>query len=214
MSVALSLLDAFPALPESAFAAHRGGVRPGLLTSGLEGLPVGIRLRVLSLEDRDALIRMVDRCSPESRCARFHEPLSALPMGWARRICKVTAPRVVVAAVVEGIHHRQADQPGAPLGVPYEDEIVALAQVEPEVGGAELAILVEDSYQRTGLGLLVVCAALSVAAGNGVDRVKAHILPNNDGIRRLMSSLGLPLRYGHDDGKECLTVDISALPTR
>ena len=213
MSVALSLLDAFPALPDTALAADSGGVPAGLLSDKLKGLSAGVRLRALSEDDIDALVRMVDRCSPETRCARFHEPLSSLPVGWARKICRITGSRVVVAAVVEGIGHRQADEASASLGAPYEDEIVAFAQIEPEVGGAELAILVEDSYQRAGLGVLVLCAVLSEAARVGVQRVKAHTMPDNDGIRRLLSSADLPLRRGHDDGKECWTVDISRLAT-
>lgn len=214
VSIALSLLDAFPALPPTALAADRGGLRPDLLVDGLERLPSGLRLRSLCSDDRDALIRTVDRCSPQSRQDRFHEPLPALPIGWARSICRVSGRRVVVAAVVESIDHRQAPQLGAPLGAPYEDEIVALAQVEPEPGGAELAILVEDSYQRAGLGVLVVCAALTEAARNGIPKVKAHLLPDNEGIRRLLSSLDLPTRRGHDDGRECWTLDISRLGAR
>lgn len=57
-------------------------------------------------------------------------------------------------------------------------------------------------------------AALSEAARNGIGRVKAHLLADNDGVRRLLSSLDLPLRRGHDDGKECWTVDISGLTGR
>jgi RimJ/RimL family protein N-acetyltransferase len=215
VSVALSLLGALPSLPSSALAANGGGVRPELLLDELRGLPAEIRLRSLSEEDRHALVRMVDRSSPASRQARFHEPLTALPPGWARTICRVAGSRVVVAAVVEGISHRQADQPGAALGAPYDDEIVALAQVEPDVGGrGELAILVEDSYQRSGLGLIVLCAALAEAARLGVRRVKAYMLPDNDGIRALLSSLDLPIRRGHDDGKECWTIDIAGIAAR
>ena len=72
--------------------------------------------------------------------------------------------------MVEGIDHRLADQPDAALGAPFDDEVLALDQVEPEVGGAELAVLVEDAYQRTGLGLVVVCAALVEVARSGVPR--------------------------------------------
>ncbi len=214
MSVALSLLEAFPALPRTALAADQGGLRPDLLSQELEGLPRGLRLRALALDDAGALVRTVDRCSAKTRQDRFHEPLPSLPASWARRICRADGRRVVIAAVVEGIDHRQADQPGATLGAPYDDEVVALAQVEPEHGGAELAILVEDSYQRAGLGLLLVCAALTEAARNGLTRVRAHTMPDNEAIRRLLSSLELPTRRGHDDGKECWTVDLSGLVAR
>jgi GNAT superfamily N-acetyltransferase len=211
MSVALSLLEAFPALPRTALAADHGGVRADVISDQLVRVPHGLRLRSLSLGDADALVRTVDRCSAKTRQDRFHEPLTSLPSSWARRICVPDGRRVVIAAAVEGIDHRQANQPGAILGAPYDDEIVALAQVEPEAGSAELVILVEDSYQRAGLGVLLVCAALSEAARNGLTRVRAHIMPENEGIQRLLSVLELPTRRGHDDGKECWTLDISGL---
>jgi GNAT superfamily N-acetyltransferase len=157
------------------------------------------------------LIRTVDRCAPDTRYARFHEVLPSLPIGWARRICQVDGGRVVVAAVVEAAGHVLSDDSGAVLGAPYEDEIAGIAQVEPGFGGAELAVLVEDSYHRRGLGGLLVRAALTEAADQGIRVVKAHVLPGNDPIERLLTSLDVPVQRGHDDGKVCWTVDISSL---
>jgi GNAT superfamily N-acetyltransferase len=207
VSVALSLLETFPTLPGTALAADRYGVRPQELAADLR-LPPAIRLRSLATGDRDAVIRTVARCTPETRHARFHEPLSALPLGWARSMCTVTGGRVAVAAVVESIEHRLAEEPAISLGAPYDDEVVAMVHIEPEFGHGELAILVEDSYQRSGIGIVLVCAALSEAARNGMRHVQCHLLPGNQGIRRLLSSLGLPVTRRHDDGKECWTIDI------
>lgn len=211
-------MPAAPSFPDAHLSCSHTGGRAGaghcLAPVQVDGHVAQIRLRTLSVEDTDALVRTVERCSPDSRRARFHEALSTLPVGWARTICKVDDRRVVVAAVVEGLHHRLADELTASLGAPYEDEIVALVQIEPDVGGAELAILVEDAYQRSGVGSLVLCAALAEAARNGTNRIKAHILPDNDGIRRLLTSTDLPVRRGHDDGKECWFLDTSGLLTR
>jgi len=202
-------------IPQSrtALAGNRGAVPADTLASDLH-VPRGIRLRPLAATDRDALIRTVERCSPETRCARFHEPLTTLPPGWARSMCTPTGRRVAVAAVVEAVEHPMADQPGSALGAPYDDEVVGMVHIEPEFGRtAILAILVEDAYQRGGLGRQLIHAALSAAAENGLTRVKCHILLDNQGIRRLLCSLGLPVTRGHDDGKECWTIDASGLGT-
>lgn len=185
------------------------GLRPEQLFAKLERFPKNLELRSLRPEDRIALMRTVDRCTPATRQDRFHEPISALPLGWARRMCRVTPKRVAVGAVVEAVQHRLFGSGGAALGAPCDDEIVALAQIEQEDGGAELAVLVEDSYHRLGLGRVVVMAALIDAAKMGVTTVHAHLLPGNEGIRRLLTSLELPVVHGHDDGKERWSVDIS-----
>ncbi len=170
-----------------------------------------ITFRALNEPDMHALIRTVDRSSPGSRRARFHEPLSSLPLGWARRICRAATDRVAVAAVVRSHQHHLWKVSGAAMGDPADDEIVALAQVEPGVGAGELAILVEDSYQREGLGRLVVTAALTAAAVRGTTQVHAHLLPDNDGIQRLLEALELPLVRRQRDTKLIWTMDCSVL---
>jgi GNAT superfamily N-acetyltransferase len=171
-----------------------------------------LTVRALTVEDRHALVRTIDRCSPDTRYARFHMPVPVLTPGWARTICQPAGKRVALAVVVEAAGHRLADEPGVSLGSPYEDEIVAVAQVEPEVdGGAELAVLVEDAYHRTGLGSRLVRAVLTEAAANGFRTLRAHVLPDNDAIRQLLLSLDLPVERGYDDGKVCWTIDISGL---
>lgn len=199
-------------LSRTALAGNRGAVNADTVAGDLPA-PGGIRLRPLASTDRDALIRTVERCTPETRRARFHEPLTTLPPGWARSMCTPTGRRVAVAAVVEAVEHPMADRPSA-LGAPFDDEVVGMVHIEPEFGRtAILAILVENAYQRGGLGRQLIHAALSAAAENGLTRVKCHILPDNQGIRRLLCSLGLPVTRGHDDGKECWTIEASGLGT-
>ena len=57
----------------------------------------------------------------------------------------------------------------------------------------------------------MVMAALVEAAKTGITTVHAHLLPENQGIRRLLWSLQLPVARGHDDGKERWSVNISEL---
>jgi GNAT superfamily N-acetyltransferase len=197
-----------PSASESFRVAPRARTAPERRRHPLHG---GVRLRPVTVDDRDALIRTVDRCSAATRQARFHEALPSLPLGWARRLCTPAPGRVVVAAVVESAGHVLADDADVALGAPFEDEIVGLGQIEPDYDGAELTVFVEDAYHRRGLGGLLVRAALGEAAGLGLRTVTAHVLPDNDPISRLLSGLELPTRQGHDDGKVCWTVDISGL---
>jgi GNAT superfamily N-acetyltransferase len=203
-----SASESYRTVPRARAAADRQAVRGPVRRHPLHG---GLRLRPVTVADRDALVRTVDRSSAATREARFHEALPALPLGWARRMCQPAPDRVVVAAVVEGAGHALSDDGAVSLGAPFDDEIVGLAQVEPDFGGAELTVFVEDAYHRRGIGGVLVRAALAEAAGLGIRTVKAHVLPDNDPIHRLLTALDLPLRQGHDDGKVCWTVDITGL---
>ena len=211
VSTAPSASVSHQVVPRARRDGERSGVFAGSAPLRQHPLRGGLKLRSLTVDDRHALGRTVDRCTPATRYARFHEALPSLPLGWARRICQPGNGRVVVAAVVEAAGHVLADDGGAALGAPYEDELVGIAQVEPAFGGAELAVFVEDAYHRRGLGGLLVRAALTEAADGGIRVVKAHVLPGNDPIERLLTSLDLPVRAGHDDGKVCWTVEISGL---
>jgi GNAT superfamily N-acetyltransferase len=205
VSTAPSLLEPLGTLPRARVDDDGAATRPGALRDGLT-------LRALTVEDREALVRTVARCSSDTRYARFHTAVPVLTPGWARAMCQPAGKRVAVGVVVESAGHRLADEPGVSLGSPCGDEIVALAQVEPEVdGSAELAVLVEDAYHRTGLGAMLVRAALTEAARNGLRSVRAHVLPDNDAIRQLLLSLDLPVKRGYDDGKICWTIEIAGL---
>jgi len=68
-------------------------------------------------------------------------------------------------------------------------------------------VLVEDIYQQTVLGLFVASAALTTAATSGFAMV-AHTCTRQPAIRRLLSSLEMPLTIGHDDTKECWALDV------
>lgn len=111
------------------------GLRPEQFFAELDRLPKDVDLRWRSQEDRHALICTADRCSSATRQDRFHEPIGALPPGWARRICRITPERVAVAAVVEAVEHRLSGTAGTALGAPCDDEIVALAQVPVRQAG-------------------------------------------------------------------------------
>ena len=75
-------------------------------------------------------------------------------------------------------------------------EIVGMGQLRQLIGSddAEFAVLVNDSYQRTGLGTELLSRLLDIGLIEGVDRVMAEILPENEGMRRVCQKLGFEIK--------------------
>ena len=55
---------------------------------------------------------------------------------------------------------------------------------------AEVALLIIDSYQRTGLGTLLMNFCLVAAAERGIETLRFTYLPDNDAIVRLVRRFG------------------------
>ena len=64
---------------------------------------------------------------------------------------------------------------------------------------AEFAVLVSDAYQRSGLGTELLRRLLEIGRAEGVRRIFAEILPENQGMRRACQKLGIALRYSPGD---------------
>mgnify|MGYP003388379342 CR=1 FL=1 len=58
----------------------------------------------------------------------------------------------------------------------------------------EFAILVNDQYQRTGLGTELLTRLLQVGRDEAMERVVAEILPENEGMRRICTKLGFSFK--------------------
>ncbi len=80
-----------------------------------------------------------------------------------------------------------------PRGIP---EIVGMGQLTKLIGSddAEFAILINDDYQRTGLGTELLTRLLDIGLIEGVDKVMAEILPENEGMRRVCEKLGFDIK--------------------
>lgn len=101
------------------------------------------------------------------------------------------------------------------VGVRGSGELVAVARYEGAEGStsAELAMVVDDALQRTGVGTLMLDRLLDIAMEQGLHRIIADVLTQNSPMLRLLRSTGLPARTVRDDGVETVTVDISARPS-
>ena len=138
------------------------------------GLDARVRSLSPSLGDAERLQRMFARLSPDTIHRRFFTLMPRLSDPLLRTLTDVDHDRHEALAVVVG------------------DEIVALASYhrsadDPTV--ADIAVLVEDGWQRTGLGARLVRALTRLALARGVERFHADLLASN------RPAVGLIRRY-------------------
>ncbi|MCM2430159.1 GNAT family N-acetyltransferase [Streptomyces sp. RKAG337] len=154
-------------------------------------LPEGneITIRRAGPEDLPAARAMHDRCSPATLAQRYHGPVPDAD----RYLKHLLSPRFGRTLAVETASGR----------------LVALAHLLWDGDENEVALLVEDDWQRRGIGaeLLRKLVGHAVEAGRG--SVYAVTQANNTGMVATMRDLGLPLDYQVEDGTLVITATLT-----
>ncbi|GAA1957713.1 GNAT family N-acetyltransferase [Kitasatospora viridis] len=140
-------------------------------------------------QDRAAALAMHRRCSTETLRRRYHGP---------------------VADADRYVDHLLDPRHGQTLAVHTRDgDIVALAHLLWDDDSAELAVLVEDAWQRHGLGLDLLRRMAALAARAGVATVYAVTQAGNTALIGAMQRLEIPLDYQVEDGTLVITAHLS-----
>lgn len=165
----------------------RMGVRPARHRDTLT-LPDSGELTVRRADSRDvaAARRLHARCSPETLRRRYRGPLS-------------DADRYLPHLLSPNLGHTLAVETA-------DGELVALGHLLWDGAEAEVALLVEDAWQRRGLGTQLLRRLTALAAAAGADTVYAVTQAANTPVAATMRRLGRPLEYQLEDA----TVVISA----
>jgi len=122
--------------------------------------------------DAERVQRLFERLSPESVYRRFFTLFPAPPANVLRQLTDVDHVDHEALAVLDG------------------DEIVALASWDRPAHAtdeAEIAILVEDSWQHRGLGRALLRMLSGEAARRGISVLNATVLADNHPARHLAS---------------------------
>ena len=71
-------------------------------------------------------------------------------------------------------------------------QIIGMGQLTKLQGAneGEFALLINDEYQRTGLGTELLSRLLDIGRDEKLEKVVAEILPENEGMRRVCTKLG------------------------
>jgi N-acetylglutamate synthase-like GNAT family acetyltransferase len=122
--------------------------------------PAATRIRVRELAPRDlgAIADMAARCSGETLRRRFHAPVAHLSI--ARVTALLTASDAVGVVVAE-----------------VDGAIVGVGTLHRDTNGdGEMAVLVEDAWQSSGLGSRLTAGLFRIARRTGVAAVVADVL--------------------------------------
>jgi acetyltransferase len=162
-------------------------VAPWTMKDGTE-----VTIRPIRPEDEPAMVHFHETLSEQSVYYRYfhmmnleqrvrHERLT--------RICYIDYDREM-ALVAE----RRNPQSGEP-------EILAVARMTKIqwANEAEVAVIVNDRWQKQGLGRELLARLLIFGADEKLDRLTADMLPENRSVMRICEKLGFTLRHSLED---------------
>lgn len=139
-----------------------------------DSVTASVTVRRATEGDRQALVEMLARCSGETRYRRFQGYVSVFP---ARYLTEALSGSPLHYALVVSTGGA-AD--GATRTAPT---VVALASCRAvEEGVAELGLLVEDAWQRRGIGALLLRELVDHAARMGMRALLAQVLAEQSWI--------------------------------
>lgn len=150
-------------------------------------LPQGnpITVRRADARDLDAAKAMHERCSPRTLSLRYHGP-----MGDADRyLGHLLSPRYGRTLAVQTASGR----------------VVGLGHLLWDGDETEIALLVEDEWQRRGVGGELLRRLVSMAREANCEHVYAVTQSSNTGMVAAMRGLGLPLDYQIEEGTLVIT---------
>ncbi|MER6301306.1 GNAT family N-acetyltransferase [Kitasatospora sp. NPDC001539] len=155
-------------------------------------LPDGteLLLRPAGPADKAAALAMHGRCSPAALRLRYHGPVR-------------DADRY--------LDHLLDARHGRSLAVSAPDgRLLALGHLMWDDGEAELAVLVEDAWQRHGLGVALLRRLTALARAAGIGTVYAVTHAANSGLIAAMRRLPAPLDFRAEDGTLVITATLAA----
>ncbi|WP_405788060.1 GNAT family N-acetyltransferase [Streptomyces sp. NBC_00029] len=157
-------------------------------------LPEGNEITVRRADGSDlaAARAMHDRCSDRTLSLRYHGPVSDAD----RYLGHLLSPRfgrTLAATTASG-------------------KLVALGHLLWDGDETEIALLIEDDWQRRGVGSELLRRLLAMAVEAGCDSVYAVTQSSNTGMVAAMRGLGLPLDYQIEEGTLVITARLDATP--
>ncbi|MFD3343846.1 GNAT family N-acetyltransferase [Streptomyces anthocyanicus] len=150
-------------------------------------LPEGSDITVRRADTRDvpAAKAMHERCSARTLGMRYHGPVGEAD----RYLNHLLSPRFGRTLAVQTASGR----------------LVGLGHLLWDGDETEVALLVEDGWQRRGIGGELLARLVAMAADAGCESVYAITQASNTGMVAAMRGLGLPLDYQIEEGTLVVT---------
>ena len=148
---------------------------------------VEIRFRPIRPSDEEEMRRLFYRFSDESVYYRYFSSLKAMPHTRMQTYVNVDWNDVMSIVGV--------------VGKPGHGALVAEARylVDPDGGWAEVAFVVDESYQRIGISTFVFKLLVRLAGERGIKGFWADVLASNSAMMKVFNKSGLPVHTEMED---------------
>jgi GNAT superfamily N-acetyltransferase len=153
--------------------------------------PGTVAVRRGSVDDVGALIAMHDRCSAETVLRRYHAPVPRMSPRLAR-------------ALLEPVD-------GLSLLATSGDQVVAAGVLATGPVGSEVGLMVEDRWQRQGLGTRLLRGLAEEAARRGLTRLVCLVQPENNAVLSTVRRAGLRAHVSWVDGMTQCEIPVAKL---
>ncbi|MFJ9823748.1 GNAT family N-acetyltransferase [Streptomyces sp. NPDC101160] len=159
-------------------------------------LPEGNEITVRRADRRDlpAARAMHDRCSARTLSLRYHGPVADAD----RYLDHLLSPRFGRTLAAQTASGR----------------VVALGHLLWDGDETEVALMVEDDWQRRGIGAELLGRLVAMADEAGCESVYAVTQSSNTGMVAAMRALNLPLDYQVEEGTLVITARLADRPAR
>ncbi|PWU59777.1 GNAT family N-acetyltransferase, partial [Micromonospora globispora] len=157
-----------------------------------------VQLRQIRPEDAPAIVAMHSRFSERTRYLRYFSPYPRIPERDLQRFVTVDHRDREAFVILAG------------------DRIVAVGRYErlgPQSPEAEVAFVVEDSYQGRGIGSVLLEHLADTARRFGIVHFVAEVLPANGAMLRVFSDFGYQVQRQFADGVVHLSFPIAPTET-
>ncbi|HZM82031.1 MAG TPA: GNAT family N-acetyltransferase [Candidatus Limnocylindrales bacterium] len=149
-----------------------------------------VMLRPAEKADLTAIAAMHERCGSRTLFLRY---FSGTRGPSHTQLQRLLSPSRGAALVAEAVHSGQ---------------IVALGNLVGEGELSEVAVLVEDAWQRKGIGTAVLRRMVSAAAGLGLCAVVVHTHSGNEAMRRTVRRIRPDALFELDSGMATATIPV------
>ena len=151
-------------------------------------------MRPIKPTDEPLMRQLFYSFSRETVYYRFFSYLKALPREKLSKFVNVDYEQemAIVAALKDG----------------GEETLIAVARysVDRATGFAEIAFVVQDEFQKKGMGTALMNHLVEVARAKGVRGFVGYVLDSNRGAYHLMTKSGFPIETKWEDGAYTLTM--------
>src|SRR2546430_537900 len=154
-----------------------------------------VHIRPIEPEDAGKIVELHSRLSMRTRYLRYFSPYPRIPDRDLQRFVHVD--------------HRDRE---ALVVSSADGDLIAVGRYErlgPDADDAEVAFVVEDSYQGRGIGSVLLEHLAAAARTAGIRRFVAEVLSENGGMLRVFAHAGYQIQREYAEGVVHLTFPIA-----